>query len=157
MGFNISMRYRMGRSLSGTRAVQIVPALRSRNLSICCIMNKNGTLFYKIQDRPFNAATFKLFIEEVLVKLRERNITRASLVMDNVAFHRVQTIRETIKEDGHKLFLLPPYSLFLNPIENLFSQWKQYVKRGNPRNEEQLISLIEFSFHTITNEQCKKY
>ena len=33
---------------------------------------------------------------------------------------------------GHRVLYLPPYSPFLNPIENMFSKWKEYVRRERP-------------------------
>jgi transposase len=40
---------------------------------------------------------------------------------------------------------LHPYSPFLNPIENMFSKWKNLVKRLNPCNEEALMDFIKIS------------
>ena len=40
VGFNVSMRTRKGRSLIGSPAVHVVPAIRSRNISVYCAMGK---------------------------------------------------------------------------------------------------------------------
>jgi transposase len=45
-------------------------------------------------------------------------------VMDNVAFHKTAEIRSIFENSMHEIVFLPPYSLFLNPIENIFSKWK---------------------------------
>jgi transposase len=50
VGFNISLRSRSGRSLRGTRAIHVVPGLRSRNISVCCAISKFGILYYKAQS-----------------------------------------------------------------------------------------------------------
>jgi transposase len=42
VGFNVCMRSSQGRSLKGTRAIKIVSSLRSRNISLCCVITKNG-------------------------------------------------------------------------------------------------------------------
>jgi transposase len=40
IGFNVSMRASRGRSLVGNPAIKSVPALRTRNFSICCAINR---------------------------------------------------------------------------------------------------------------------
>ncbi|MGL6009021.1 MAG: IS630 family transposase, partial [Culicoidibacterales bacterium] len=119
-GFNISMRSTRGRSLLGTPATQIVPQIRSRNISICCAMSVSGIIHYRSQNRAYNAEFFTLFIRELATKLN----TPAVLIMDNVKFHKVASVIEEINSNGFAVKYLPPYSPFLNPIENMFSQWK---------------------------------
>jgi transposase len=46
-GFCVSMRSTRGRSLKGERAVQLVPNLRTRNISVCCAMSKRDPFFFK--------------------------------------------------------------------------------------------------------------
>jgi hypothetical protein len=122
------MRRRRGRSLSGERAVLNVPALRNRNISVCCATSRHGTFLYRKQDRPFNTETFSAYINELLAKLEHDGINNAILVLDNVPFHKPLVTREKVEATGHTLVFLPPYSPFLNPIENMFSQWKDSVK-----------------------------
>jgi transposase len=157
VGFNISMRRRRGRSLSGEGAVMIVPTIRSRNISVCCVMSKRGTFLYRKQDRAFNIETFSIFIDDFLSKLSMNGITNAILVLDNVSFHKSQVIRAKIEESTHTLIFLPPYSPFLNPIENMFSQWKENVRNRRPSNKEELLSLIDSSFLNVSGDHCRDY
>ncbi|KRH93132.1 putative transposable element, partial [Pseudoloma neurophilia] len=55
------------------------------------------------------------------------------------------------------LLLLPPYSPFLNPIENLFSHWKENIRQGTPQTTEQLLSLINMPVFLITRQNCRNY
>ncbi|KAF7685745.1 hypothetical protein CDIK_3506, partial [Cucumispora dikerogammari] len=66
VGFNVSMRTSRERSLVGTRAVHNVTSIRSRNISVCCSMNKRGIFKYSTQTRPFNTDTFLNFIREMI-------------------------------------------------------------------------------------------
>jgi transposase len=52
---------------------------------------------------------------------------------------------------------LPPYSPFLNPIENMFSKWKESVRRSRPTNETELMQLIESGATMITESDCESY
>ena len=48
--------------------------------------------------------------------------------MDNVPFHKSSQIEEMIVESGNHVKFMPPYSQLLNPIENMFSKWKESFK-----------------------------
>jgi transposase len=52
---------------------------------------------------------------------------------------------------------LPPYFPFLNPIENMFSKWKEHVRRMNPTNEQVLMELIEDGANLISREDTDGY
>ena len=53
--------------------------------------------------------------------------------MDNVKFHKFADINELIKNIDYEIMSLPPYSLFWNPIESMFSEHKEITKHGNPQ------------------------
>ena len=46
------------------------------------------------------------------------------IIMDNAPFHPKGKIRKLLKEHGHELLCLPPYSPDLNPIEQTFGAMK---------------------------------
>ena len=75
--------------------------------------------------------------------------------MDNVRFHKCDNILTAFHEKGHQIEFLPPYSPFLNPIEKLFAKWKNYVKRQNCMNEEQLMQSVDLGFKEITQSDCE--
>jgi transposase len=87
-GFSVSMRTRRGRSLTGTRAMQIVNGLRTRNISVFCVFNRYGIYAFKTQDRAYNIATFAEALTQLFQKFEEDNFTNAILILDNVPFHR---------------------------------------------------------------------
>lgn len=79
------------------------------------------------------------WIEQVLLP----ELTEPSLIiMDNARFHDKDVITELLKEKGHKLMPLPPYSPDFNPIEQSFAIIKKRriyknlsldkILRGNP-------------------------
>ncbi|KAI5152178.1 hypothetical protein ENBRE01_2629 [Enteropsectra breve] len=151
------MRIRRGRSLAGTRVVQTVTALRSKNISVCCVMNIDSILKYSAQNRAYNNDGYLVFSEEFIRELGNRNIEMATIIMDYVPFHRSTVISNVITSTGHRVEYLPPYSPFLNPIENLFSQWKQCVRSLNLESEEQILSYIENSSFLILSTHCRNY
>ncbi|XP_061514175.1 uncharacterized protein LOC133393386 isoform X1 [Anopheles gambiae] len=157
VGFKVSMRTSKGRSLKGTTPTIVVPQLRSRNISIVCAMNKSGIVHYLSHNRAINRELFTQFIYELKEKLRMREIHRTFMVMDNVAFHKSSEVKEAIGYDEDKPVYLPPYSPFLNPIENLFSKWKNLVKRANAQNEQELMEAITNCANLVTSQDCEGY
>lgn len=50
-------------------------------------------------------------------------------VMDNASFHKRLDIQQSIRDAGHTLLFLPPYSPQLNPIEHKWAQAKAIRKQ----------------------------
>ena len=50
-----------------------IPAIRSKNLSVCSSMNKNGNILFKGELGEFNTKVFRSFIEEMLSGLKIYN------------------------------------------------------------------------------------
>lgn len=63
--------------------------------------------------------------DELLPALPER----AVVVLDNATFHKRQDAQDAIKNAGHTLEYLPPYSPDLNPIEHKWAQAKSKRKK----------------------------
>ena len=158
VGFNVSMRTGYGRSLVGTPAVMRVPHIKSKNISICCAINKNEVISYTSQRFAFNTSSFGSFLEQLFIDLQERNICEGVLIMDNVSFHHARAIKAIVdRYPSFTILFLPPYSPFLNPIENMFSKWKNIVKRGNPTDEAMMTDLIETGRNLISQRDCESY
>lgn len=156
-GFNVSMRPSYGRSLVGNRASIRVPAIRSRNISIICAINRNGLVHYESSSSAINRISFLSFLQGLRTQLNNIGVGRALLVLDNHRVHRVQEALQFCSENNMTLKMLPPYSPFLNPIEMAFSKWKNYVKRLLPNNEEELMAAIADGPSLITREDCNGF
>lgn len=157
VGFNVSMRTREGRSLRGTTPIHIVPGIRSRNISVCCAKIKNGILSYKSQTRAYNSESFHNFMSDLISNITLEGIQSAVFVLDNVPFHKIKTIQTLITSVNYKLVFLPPYSSFLNPIKNMFSQWKQHVRSMRIQNELELIDAIDNVSRIILSSDCNNF
>jgi transposase len=131
--------------------------LRTRNFSVMCAMNKEGLFHYSVQSRAYNTVSFMDALRSLFEKLRCQNISNAVLIADNVPFHKANCVRELVEQNGHRLMFLPPYSPFMNPIENMFAKWKEAVRNNRPENEEALIQLIEQGASLITRNDCDGY
>lgn len=156
-GIQVNSRRAYGRSPKNTRANKVKAQLRGRNYSIAAAMCINSLYLFTIQDRPYNAEHFGEFLTSLIDHLAADHIQGAYFVMDNVGFHRTDEIQQLIRAHGHVPVFLPPYSPFLNPIEELFNQWKTIIKRSQPTDEEQLYVQIHNASEAITQEHCQNY
>ena len=68
--------------------------------------------------------------------------------MDNASFHKSEDTRNIIKENGHQLLFLPPYSPDLNPIENYWAILKGKLKKI-VANFQNLFDALTAVFQTI--------
>ncbi|CAI5649472.1 unnamed protein product [Oreochromis niloticus] len=76
------------------------------------------------------------------------------IIWDNVCFHRTNQIREwfTTNSDHFLNVCLPPYSPFLNPIEEFFSSWRWKVYDRQPYTRENLLRAMELACVDIPAE-----
>jgi transposase len=64
------------------------------------------------------------------------------VVLDNLAAHKVDGVRQAIAAAGASLLYLPPYSPDLNPIEQLFAKLKALLRKAAARTKDALWSTI---------------
>ena len=157
VGFSVVTRPKRGRSAIGQSTYVSVPAVRSRNISVAAAMNKNGMVYKKVFDRAVNGETFKAFLLDLKIKCLEKGITDPVFVLDNARIHHYTGLNDVIRDNGIRMFYLPPYSPFLNPIENIFSVWKNIVIRQRCCNETQLKSATDSGFDQIPTENCDAF
>ena len=98
------------------------------------------------------------YIDELAHKRDLNHLPADSIiVMDNVPFHRNVEVREIMTLRGFEYKFLPAYSLFFNPIECMFSQWKNYVKRSKSENINELHDAINNVRNVITAENLNGF
>lgn len=166
-GCNISMRRRKGRSKRGSPAVVRVDGLRNRNLSVCVAMSPVcGILLCYTRIQAFDGETFAVFLKSLASKLRqERPGHRFVFILDNAKFHSCAEVKALIPVLGFPVRYLPPYSPFLNPIEECFSKWKGLITQDlssnvpdAPENTEakyfRLTTAAEKAMNNIRQEDC---
>ena len=78
-------------------------------------------------------------------------------ILDNARIHHYRGLNQIVQQLGLDLRYLPPYSPFLNPIENVFSVWKNLVLRRQCLNENELRSAISETFSEITYKHCDAF
>ena len=122
-GFNLWTRRNYGRARLGERVNRIVGGQRGRNVTvIAAISDLVGVVYHEVHTVAVTKEIFVHFIASLSAILGEES---AILLMDNAPVH--SSIQERFPNLSVKF--LPPYSPFLNPIKNVFSVLKAYIKQ----------------------------
>ena len=112
-----------------------------------------------IFDGKMNAALFVAILEKSLVPfIRNVYPDGHHFVQDNDPKHCSRLARKFYAEKGINWWPTPPESPDLNPIECLWHELKEYIRREvKPRTKNELVVGIKAFWATVTVSKCKKY
>ena len=122
-GYNIWTARSCGRAVIGERAYRQVASQRGRNVTICLAVSPtNGLVYHTAQIGGMNREVFNAFLMEVGRRLNQDE--RTFLIFDNTPTHRNA---DNLGENT-EIEMLPPYSPFLNIVEQAISALKAAIK-----------------------------
>ena len=79
-------------------------------------------------------------------------------MQDNDPKHTSKKAAEFFASEGVNWWKTPPESPDLNPIENLWHELKEYIRREiKPSNKSELVSGIKLFWNTVDTHKCCKY
>ncbi|KAL7839324.1 hypothetical protein SRHO_G00259820 [Serrasalmus rhombeus] len=80
------------------------------------------------------------------------------VIWDNVSFHRAALVNDWFTNNPQFVVLhLPPYSPFLNPIEEFFSAWRWKVYERRPHERLALLHSMEEACDDIHADDCQGF
>jgi transposase len=141
-GTATDMARRYGRSPSGARLVAAVPHGHWRTTTFVAGLRQTGIVAPLVLDGPLTGAAFRAYVEQFLAPALEPGDV---VVLDNLAAHKVDGVRQAIAAAGASILYLPPYSPDLNPIEQLFAKLKALLRKAAARTRHALWSTIAAS------------
>jgi len=107
-----------------------------------------------VLDGPVNGVIFLAWVRQFLAPtLSPGDI----VIMDNLASHKVEGVREAIEEKGATVLYLPPYSPDLNPVEMVFSKLKTMLRKAAARSVDALWDAIGTLLDAFTEQECAAY
>ena len=128
-GFNLHLMRTRGRAPVGDRAVRTVCGSRGRNVTFITAISdrhEDGVIYHEMVDGGVGKQRFADFLQSLSTVIGEDE--EVTILFDNAPSH--QGVEDAvILPRTHQLQRLPPYSPFLNPIENVFSVLKAHVKQ----------------------------
>ena len=176
-GFNMHIKRNFGRSKRGTPAKALVSKSRGVNMTIIGGITGEGVVNLSLRrpqavvgskKRKLRSGEEKVvgkigtraehyieFLEVLMGVLKENGMDGRTLVMDNAAIHKTQEVQEAVSKQGFEIMYLPPYSPFLNPIEEFWSKLKAGVKRNLLTTDDTLLPRIIDSANQVTAQDCQ--
>jgi transposase len=179
-GFNLHTQRSYGRSRKGTPAKGIVPTAKGITITILGAISQAGVIDISLKKpqatsiskkRRANDTTamvvngrvgtrtehFLTYISNVMDVLDRNNMKGHYLVMDNAPIHTPVKIRELIESRGYRCLYLPPYSPFLNPIEEFWSKVKAGIRRNALSATDILSDRICDSVQKVSRSDCQAW
>jgi transposase len=147
---NLARRY--GRSPSGGRLVGAVPPGHWRTTTLVAGLRQSGIVAPLVLDGPMTGVAFRAYVEQFLAPALEPGDV---VVLDNLAAHKVDGIRQAIAAAGASILCLPPYSPDLNPIEQLFAKLKALPRKAAARARDELWSVIKRLLEACPPAECQ--
>ncbi|KAL3987640.1 hypothetical protein ACER0C_014755 [Sarotherodon galilaeus] len=143
-GFNLQKRRQRGRNIIGQRAITEVPGQRGGNITLCAAMGSEGLVHRHAVLGSYNTQCLLTFLEELKDILLDRQQHHPGPA------HHIYWF--TTNSDHFLNVCLPPYSPFLNPIEEFFSSWRWKVYDRQPYTRENLLRAMELACVDIPAE-----
>ncbi|XP_049908273.1 uncharacterized protein LOC126395121 [Epinephelus moara] len=163
-GFNLAKRRRRGRNIIGQRAIVGVPGQRGGNITMCAAINHHGVLHRHVHLGAYNTDMLLAFLDDLHEQLVPPDHTddpqriNYVVIWDNVSFHRALLVRQWFQAHPHfTVLFLPPYSPFLNPIEEFFSAWRWKVYERNPQTQVPLVQAMEEACGDVSLESIQGF
>ena len=143
-----------GRCVRGQRLIGRAPYGHWRTSTFVAGLRHDGIVAPLIFDRPMNGLIFQFYVITCLApELRPGD----TVIMDNLASHKSQAVKDAIQARRAHLLFLPPYSPDLNPIEKLFSKLKTLLRAASVRTVDGLWDRVGDILNQITSSECENY
>jgi len=153
-GANTKMTRLRGRALGGQRLLAHVPHGHYQTNTLISGIRLGGPCAPWLFGGAMNGEMFLAWVRQGLAPtLRPGDV----VILDNLATHKIQGVRDALEAVGARLLYLPPYSPDFNPIENLWSKIKQSLRSHAPRTEEELLRAANSAFNSISSADCKGF
>ena len=153
-GTATNMARRYGRSPSDRRLIAAVPHGHWRTTTFIAGLRQTGIIAPLVLDGPMTGLAFRAYVEQCLAPALAPGDV---VVLDNLAAHKIDGVRQAIATAGASLLYLPPYSPDLNPIEQLFAKLKALLRKTAARTKDDLWSAIGRLLDACPASACANY
>jgi transposase len=147
---NTGMTRLYGRAEKGERVVDHAPE-KNETQTIISSVRLSGETVPLVLDKALNKESLIVYLEKCLIPtLKDGDI----ITWDNLSSHTAKGIKELIEGCRIKVKLkyLPRYSPELNPIEEMWSKVKSYLKKVKARTLDTLLDAIRDALDLVTTK-----
>lgn len=136
-----------GRCEGGQRLVASAPHGHWCTTTLLGAVRLDGTTAAMAIESATDQDVLLAYVREILVPtLRPGDI----VVMDNLAPHHAPAVAEIIRASGAEVWYLPPYSPDLNPIEQMWSKLKAWLRKAAARSAQALLEAIGAALDSVS-------
>ena len=154
MGVLLGIHRTHARSLAGSRAYALNPFYRGDKVSVIGAISSQRVLAVMSLDGSMDGKAFEVFIKHYLTP---QLWPGAVVVMDNLAAHKVATIKPLITAVGAEVLELSPYSPEFNPIEHWWSQLKAFLRQFSPSTTQMIDVLIATALDLVNPQHLRNW
>ena len=145
---------RYGRSPSDRRLIAAIPHGHWRTTTFIAGLRQTGVIAPLVLDGPMTGFAFRAYVEQFLAPALAPGDV---VVLDNLAAHKVDGVRQAITAASAAILYLPPYSPDLNPIEQLFAKLKALLRKAAARTRDELWQALGRLLETVPASECFNY
>lgn len=140
-GFNQSLCSLYGYSRIGENYL-VEGTIKSENYTVIAAITQSRILGYQIFKGGVNAQDFGGFMSSLLNNNQDllKNRHKYIFFMDNAPIHKAKLLKPLFEH--FQVLFNAPYSPFLNPIEELFGNWKHNFRKKYSLNTVGMIQKI---------------
>ena len=153
-GSTTAMARDYARAPRGERVHDEIPRNYGDVITIVGALTANGLTALFTYRGGTTKEAFVTYVREVLVPELEPG---DAVVLDNLAAHKDQRVRELVENAGAKLYFLPPYSPDLNPIELAWSWVKRWLKTARARTESAVNLALRLAMEMVDAETASRW
>lgn len=151
-GFYLNMTRHYARAFNGERAIEYTPFRDTTKYSVIGAIGLDEIKAIGYGNWNTDSSMFIAFIKELLLpKLNKSH----AIIMDNVGFHKSQTVQKLITSTGATLIYQPPYSPEFNPVEHMWSKLKSIIRKLKPKTDKEFKIAIKEALERITPSNLK--
>jgi transposase len=125
-GASTKMTRLYGWAPRGRRLIASAPFGHWKTTTFVAALRHHGLTAPMVLDGPMTGPAFLAYVQKVLVPTLQRDDI---VVLDNLPAHKIADVGAAIPAAGAQLFLLPPYSPDMNPIEMAFAKLKTPLRQ----------------------------
>lgn len=138
----------------GQRLIAKVPHGHWQTLTLIAALRHDRVNAPCVIDGPINGTLFAAYVEQFLAPtLRPGDI----VIADNLGSHKNKCARAAIRAQSAHLIFLPAYSPDLNPIEQLFSKIKHWMREAQKRDHESAWRRVGEILDIVSPNECANY
>src|SRR3978361_49981 len=152
-GLSTKMSRLRGWAPKGERCRAAIPHGHWKTVTFVGGLTLTGFVAPMLLDGPMDGECFLAWVEQMLAPTLHPG---ATVVMNNLAAHKVVGVRQAVEACGAELRYLPPYSPDFNPIENAFAKLKAHERKSAARTLDTperaaANALLQFKPHQCAN------